>query len=79
MDKKEYWVEIPLNAKITVLVEAETKEEALEQALQNIDLEFNPKSEKGYQLEEWDVYDKMLQGNFWNGIIYEANVEENKW
>jgi hypothetical protein len=26
-------------------------------------------------MEEWDVYEKMLEGNFWYGIIYKADAE----
>ncbi|MBP6512323.1 MAG: hypothetical protein KA347_06620 [Bacteroidia bacterium] len=77
MEKKEYWVEIPLNAKITVLVEAENKEEALKEAIEKCDLQLNPKSEIGYEIEEWDIYETMLEGNVWYGIIYEANAQEN--
>ena len=43
------------------------------------DLELYPKSKKGYDIEEWDVYTKMLEGNFWYGIIYEANAQESLW
>ena len=79
MAKKEFVVEIPLNAKITVVVEAENEKEAMEEALSKCDLQLNPTSELGYNVEEWDIYDKMLQGNFWYGIIYEASVESNEW
>ncbi len=79
MEKKEFVVEIPMNAKITVVVEAENEQEALKEALAKCDLQLNPTSELGYNIEEWDIYEKMLQGNFWNGIIYEASVESNEW
>lgn len=79
MEKKEFVVEIPLNAKITVVVEAENEKEAMEEALSKCDLQLNPTSKLGYNVEEWDIYEKMLQGNFWYGIIYEASVESNEW
>ena len=79
MAKKEFTVEIPMNAKIIYIVEAENEEEALQEAISKCDLQLNPTSELGYEIEEWDVYEKMLEGNFWYGIIYEASVEENKW
>jgi hypothetical protein len=74
--KKEFCVEIPLNAKVTVIVEAENEQEALKEALAKCDLQLNPTSKLGYNIEEWDIYEKMLQGNFWYGIIYEALAEE---
>ena len=77
--KKEFLVEIPLNGRVTVIVEADNEEQALQEALEKCDLQLKPESELGYELESWDVSDKLLQGNVWYGIIYEANVEENKF
>lgn len=79
MEKKEFVVEIPMNAKITVVVEAENEEEALKEALAKCDLQLNTTSKLGYSIEEWGIYEKILQGNFWHGIIYEASVESNEW
>lgn len=79
MSKKQFIVEIPLNAKITVVIEAESEDDAIQEALAKCDLQLNPTSEIGYNIEEWDVYDKMLQGSFWSGIIYQASAEVDEW
>jgi len=76
MDKKEFFVEIPLNAMVVVSVEAENKEEAIKQAIENFDMRIKTESEKGYEIEQWDVYDQMLAGNVWYGITYKAHAEE---
>lgn len=79
MEEKEFWVEIPLNAKVTVSVTANNKQEAIQKALSQFDMQIKTTSNLGYCIEEWDIYEKMLQGNFWYGLIYEANSEENTW
>jgi hypothetical protein len=74
--KKEFRVELPLNARVSVVVEAENEQEAINKALYDFDLQLNPTSEKGYDIEEWDIFKVMLEGNFWYGITYEASAEE---
>ncbi len=76
IEKKTFTVEIPLNAKIIVTVEADTEEEAIKKAIAECDLQIDGKSKLGYEIEEWDIYEKMLECNFWNGIIYQASAEE---
>lgn len=74
---KEYYVDLPLNAKVSVTVEANDEKEAIEKAKElAYNLEIKTESKDGVHIEEWDIYDKMLEGNFWYGIIYEADVEE---
>lgn len=74
---KEYFVDIPLNARLSVSVEANDKKEAIEKAMGLASsLEIKTESKEGLSIEEWEVYDKMLEGNFWYGIIHEASAEE---
>jgi hypothetical protein len=73
---KEYSVVLPVNMKVCCIVEANSESEAIDKALMGNDLQLNPKSKKGYEVEEWDIYTTLLEGNFWYGIIYEAEAEE---
>jgi len=77
----EYKVELPLNAKIVAYIEAESEEEAIEKALEqsekiNLKLENDKDCEVDFELEEYNVFDKLLEGNFFYGIIREATAEE---
>lgn len=72
---EKFSVAIPVNMRLFVSVEAENEKEAIKKAVSECDIQFNPKSELGYEMEEWDVYEKMMEGNFWYGIIYEADAE----
>jgi len=76
---KTFYVNIPLNARVVVQIDAENQEEAIKKALLENDLSITCKSEKGYDIEEWDCYDKMLEGNYWHGIIYRAEAEEDEF
>ena len=82
-EKKEYYVSLPVNAKVHVTVEANSEEEAIEKALSEVSFTLECKnekdSEKHYEIEEWDVYDKMMEGNFWYGVIYKAEAEQSDW
>ena len=73
---KTYFVNIPLNARVVVQIDAENEKEAIKKALSENDLTITCKSENGYDIEEWDCYEKMLEGNFWHGIIYQAEAED---
>lgn len=73
---KTFIVDLPINARLTVEVEAESKEEAIKKAYEGNDIDISTKSENGYFIDEWDVYSKLLEGNCWYGIIYEARAEE---
>jgi len=73
---KKYYVELPLNARVLIDVEANTEEEAIKKAYEECDLQIKTTSTIGYEIEEWGIYEKMMEGNFWYGIIYEAEAEE---
>lgn len=76
MDKKTFFVRLPLNAVVSIQVEATSEKQAIEQALDNFDGLLDLTSEQGYDLEEWQVEDKLLQGNVWYGLLYQAEAEE---
>jgi len=73
----EYIVRLPINMSINVSVESNSEKEAIEKAIKECDLSLEGKSEKGYEIEEWDVYDKLIEGNVFYGSIYEAYAEED--
>jgi len=76
----EYSVRIPLLASVTVSIEAESEKEAIEKAIgEYCDIHLKVESKVGYELEEWNVFDKITEGNFYYGHINEADAEPNDW
>jgi len=71
---KEYSVELPVLMKVTTMVEAETEEEAIRKAIEEIDLIVKSDS-NNYEVQEIEAYEKIVQGNFFLGSISEANAE----
>ena len=70
---KEYNVTMPFAGTMSIIVEAETEEEAKEKFYEqvnrtDISLHFNDIDKIGAETE-WDFYEKLLEGNFcyvWN-------------
>ena len=63
----EYSVQIPVTACIEVIVEAESKEEAIVKALEKCTLE---------DIVEWQAHKIVCEGNIYHGIINEIDVME---
>ena len=76
-EKKSYCVRIPLLAVITVEVEAENEEEAIENAIKDCDLSIKTTSKNGYEIEEWDIYHKLVQGFVFYGSLSKAEAQES--
>jgi len=74
---KKFYVEIPINGVICVNVEAEDEKDAILKAINECDVNIESTSERGYSLEEWNLYNKLAEGNCWYGISYEAFAEED--
>ena len=68
----KYLVEIPITAKVTVEVIANSEEEAIAKAMDEFDLELNPSSELGYEIEEWEYHSKVYEGNFSHAVLDEV-------
>lgn len=54
MSKREYYVKVPIAGHACVTVEAESKEEALEKAIEVVTID---------DIEEWEAMEQFSQGN----------------
>lgn len=77
---KNYSVMMPVLLSVIVSVESDSEKEAISKAVSEAD--FNIKlteSDLGYELHEWNVYDRISQGNYYSGHINEAEAEEEEY
>lgn len=65
---KTYSVTIPITGIIYVEVEADSRKEAIEKAM---DLDFQSKD-----IEEWETHKQIVQGNVFYGVRNEATADE---
>lgn len=67
----KYYVEVPVLMKLTLEIEAENKDEAVDKMWQ-ADICMTPTTEKE-DIEvldyEWDMYEKVVEGNVYHGTI----------
>jgi hypothetical protein len=63
---KEVTVDLPIAGTISVVVEVEDEADAIEAAL-NSDVSVA-------EIEEFEVYDKLLSGGVWYGTLTEAQI-----
>lgn len=68
----KYLVEIPITGKVIVEVVANSEKEAIEKAMNEFDLELNPSSELGYEIEEWQYHYKVNEGNVSHAVLHEV-------
>lgn len=71
----KYIVNLPLVGEVSVEVEAESKKDAIEKALDNFTFIGDIEVKDGY-LESLDPMRKLVEGNFFHGPISEAYAEE---
>ena len=73
---KEYEVLIPLTGYVSVIVEAESSEEAKDKAFVE-DFYIDLKSESNnVQLQEFETHEHIVRGNVFYGTLNEIEVEE---
>lgn len=72
----KYLVQIPFAGIITAEIEAKNEKEAIKKALSECDIEFNQTSKLGYEIEEFEVYEKLVEGNVFNGSLDSIDVSE---
>ncbi len=72
---KEYEVLIPVAGAVSVMVEAESEEEAVQKALE-VDCVFNVISKDGAELHEIDFYEQITQGNILYAPYNEIEADE---
>lgn len=63
----EYIITIPIAGYVTMSVEAANKEDAIDEAFQNASLN---------DIDEWDVYSQIVEGNVLYAPQNEVEVEE---
>lgn len=68
----KYLVEIPITGKVTVEVVANSEKKAIEKAMDEFDLELNPSSELGYEIEEWEYHFHVNKGNVSYAVLNEV-------
>jgi hypothetical protein len=64
---KEYCVQVPICGYAVVMIEAENEKEAIEKAIENVDLS---------DMESWDALEHVVEGNCFNGPLNDIEVEE---
>lgn len=77
---KTYLVEIPVVLRLMVEVQAENKEEAKEKVFNsNIRIKvIDENNEFKYVDYEWEMYEKVVQGNVYYGGIDRVDITEMK-
>lgn len=68
---KEYLVRVPINGYITVSVNADNEDEAIDMAFDSYDLTLN-------NIDEWEAFEHIVNGNVFCGICNDVYVEETK-
>ena len=66
---KTYGITMPVTGFIYREVKAESPNQALELFYSGVDLTKN-------DIEEWDIHEKIVEGNIFHGTINEMTVEE---
>jgi len=59
---KTYYVKVPLAGIISFSIEAESEKEAINKALKS-DITVDINGENHPEIEEWDLYEKIVEGN----------------
>ena len=72
-----YYIEAPIVVRLMVEVKAESKEEALNKLYADTPLSLDyPDEQFEYVDAEWELYDKVVEGNVYHGMINELHIEE---
>ena len=76
----KFSVEAPVLVRLSVIVEAASEEEAIEKLYDGEwELELTPENDAIEDVYyEWDIYEKIVQGNVFYGNINNINVEQVK-
>jgi hypothetical protein len=75
---RKYYVEVPVVMKLMVGVVADSKEEAIEKIF-NADVAIDVTDENDtfdYIEYEWDMYEKVVQGNVYYGGINDVYIKD---
>lgn len=75
---KDFYVEVPVVVKLMIGVKADNAEEAKAKVFgSEISIDINDdKKEFEYLDYEWDIYEKVVQGNVYYGGINEIYIKE---
>ena len=64
---KEYCVQVPICGYAVVMIEAENEKEAIEKAIENVELS---------DIESWEALPHVVEGNCFYGPLNDIEVEE---
>jgi hypothetical protein len=75
---KDFYIEVPVLVKLMVGVKAENEEEAKEKLFDaDLSLSIEDKGDETEWLDyEWEMLEKVVQGNIYLGDINEISIEE---
>lgn len=74
---KVFFVELPIAGKISTYVKASSKKEAIQKAMNNPGGFETIKMSGLWELDEWDVYEHLFQGNITYVDHVDATAEES--
>lgn len=78
---KKFNVEVPITIRLTVGVEAESEEKAIEKVFGEDGINLDLTDEKNtfeYVDFEWEMHKRVVQGNVFYGCLNELHVEETE-
>lgn len=76
-EKKVFFVEVPFAGTLSTYVVAESEEDAIQKALDD-DVRFESIKMSGlWELDEWDVYEHLFEGNISHVDRIDAVAEES--
>ena len=64
---KNYYLEIPITGIIAIEIEAETEQEAIKKAFDEITID---------DILEWEAHENITQGNVFYGMLNSINVNQ---
>lgn len=77
-EKKEYRVDLPVTGSVSVFVEAEDKESAIDTALQTVDFQVDSCNENTEPGDEWRCHRHVTEGNMTHAVLNDVFVEEDE-
>lgn len=76
-----YNVEVPVTVRVKISVRADSAEEAKEKVFDEaFQLEVTDEKDNYDMLDwEWEMHEKIVQGNFFHGLLNEVEIEKEDY
>jgi hypothetical protein len=72
-----YYLEIPVVMKVNTVVEADSREEAINKVFHdNVRIEVKVPEDYEYVDWEWEMYERVTSGNIYHGLAHDLFIEE---